>query len=134
VERPLPRAGRSRDRRRARRHRTPLPDRTAPVLLDLGGRTVALRHLGRGHTDHDVVAHVPDAATVFAGDLVEQGAPPSVGPDSDLAAWPATLDALLALAPRLVVPGHGDPVDAAFVTEQRAELARRARAADTVRE
>ena len=112
----------------------PQPDRTAPAVLDLGGRTVALHHLGRGHTDHDVVAHVPDTATVFAGDLVEQGAPPSVGPDSDLAAWPATLDALLALAPRLVVPGHGDPVDAAFVTEQRAELRRKARAADTVRE
>jgi glyoxylase-like metal-dependent hydrolase (beta-lactamase superfamily II) len=71
---------------------------------------------------------------VFAGDLVEQGAPPSVGPDSDLPAWPATLDALLALAPRVVVPGHGDPVDAAFVSEQRGELRRKARAVDTVRE
>jgi glyoxylase-like metal-dependent hydrolase (beta-lactamase superfamily II) len=35
------------------------------------------------------------------------------------AEWPATLDALLALAPRVVVPGHGDPVDAAFVAAQR---------------
>jgi glyoxylase-like metal-dependent hydrolase (beta-lactamase superfamily II) len=112
----------------------PLPNHIAPAVLDLGGRTVALHHLGRGHTDHDVVGHVPDTATVFAGDLVEQGAPPSVGPDSDLAAWPATLDALLALAPRVVVPGHGDPVDTAFVTDQRAQLARRALAMDTVRE
>jgi glyoxylase-like metal-dependent hydrolase (beta-lactamase superfamily II) len=112
----------------------PLPDRTAPAVLDLGGRAVALHHLGRGHTDHDVVAHVPDTAIVFAGDLVEQGAPPSVGPDSDLAAWPGTLDALLALAPRLVVPGHGEPVDAAFVTVQRGELRRKTEAIDTVRE
>ncbi|MFB9381691.1 MBL fold metallo-hydrolase [Pseudonocardia petroleophila] len=99
----------------------PPPDRTAPTALDLGGRTVALRHPGRGHTDHDLVVHVDDV--VFAGDLVEQGAPPSVGPDSVAAEWPGTLDALLALAPRVVVPGHGDPVDAAFVAEQRDGLA-----------
>ncbi|MBW0117481.1 MBL fold metallo-hydrolase [Pseudonocardia abyssalis] len=99
----------------------PLPDAAAPTVLDLGGRTVALAHPGRGHTDHDLVVHVDDV--VFAGDLVEQGAPPSVGPDSVAAEWPGTLDALLALRPRVVVPGHGDPVDAAFVAEQRDGLA-----------
>jgi glyoxylase-like metal-dependent hydrolase (beta-lactamase superfamily II) len=102
----------------------PLPDHAVDpeTTLDLGGRTVTLRHLGRGHTDHDLVVHVPDAAVVFAGDLVEQGAPPDLG-DAVLAEWPATLDALLALRPTVVVPGHGDPVDAAFVAAQRAEVA-----------
>ncbi len=59
---------------------TPLdpPDCTfeLSVELDLGDRAVVLTHLGRGHTDHDVVALVPDAGIVFAGDLVEHGAPP----------------------------------------------------------
>jgi glyoxylase-like metal-dependent hydrolase (beta-lactamase superfamily II) len=100
----------------------PLPDRDAPATLDLGGRRVELRHLGRGHTDHDLVVAVPDAGVVFAGDLVEQGAPPDLG-DAVVAEWPATLAALLALGPRVVVPGHGDPVDPAFVDGQRAELA-----------
>jgi glyoxylase-like metal-dependent hydrolase (beta-lactamase superfamily II) len=100
----------------------PLPDADAPAVLDLGGRRAELLHLGRGHTDHDVVVVVPDAGVVFAGDLVEQGAPPDLG-DAVVAEWPATLDALLALQPRTVVPGHGDPVDAAFVAGQRAELA-----------
>lgn len=99
-----------------------LPDHAAPALLDLGGRTIALLHLGAGHTDHDVVAHVADAGVVFAGDLVEQGAPPDLT-DALIPAWPATLDALLALRPAAVVPGHGRPVDAAFVTAQRDELA-----------
>nr|WP_232664364.1 MBL fold metallo-hydrolase [Pseudonocardia sp. TRM90224] len=98
-----------------------LPD-PAPATLDLGGRSVELLHLGAGHTDHDLVVHVPDAGVVFAGDLVEQGAPPDLG-DADLAAWPHTLDALLGLRPRTIVPGHGDPVDPAFVAEQRDQLA-----------
>jgi glyoxylase-like metal-dependent hydrolase (beta-lactamase superfamily II) len=100
----------------------PLPDADAPITLDLGGRTVDLRHLGRGHTDHDLVVAVPDAGVVFAGDLVEQGAPPDLE-DAVVPDWPATLDALLALEPRTIVPGHGDPVDPAFVAGQRAELA-----------
>jgi glyoxylase-like metal-dependent hydrolase (beta-lactamase superfamily II) len=65
---------------------------------------------------------VPDAGVVFAGDLVEQGAPPDLE-NAVVPEWPATLDAVLALEPRIVVPGHGDPVDPAFVAKQRAELA-----------
>lgn len=102
----------------------PLPTDPAPAELDLGGRTVSLLHPGPGHTDHDLVVDVPDAAVVFAGDLVEQGAPPSVGPDAHVPAWPDTLDAVLDLAPRVVVPGHGDPVGPGFVAEQRERLAR----------
>jgi glyoxylase-like metal-dependent hydrolase (beta-lactamase superfamily II) len=101
----------------------PLPAGTAPTALDLGGRRADLRHLGRGHTDHDLVVHVPDAGVVFAGDLVEQGAPPDLG-DAAVPEWPRTLDALLRLAPDVVVPGHGNPVDTAFVAAQRDELDR----------
>ncbi len=97
----------------------PLPDATAPAVLDLGGRTVDLLDLGRGHTDHDIVVRVSDV--VFAGDLVEQSASPAFD-DAVVPDWPGTLTALLALGPRVVVPGHGDPVDAAFVTEQRDRL------------
>ncbi|GAA4290626.1 MBL fold metallo-hydrolase [Actinokineospora soli] len=96
-----------------------VPDR---VELDLGGRRVTLLHPGPAHTDHDVAVHVPDAGVVFAGDLVEQGAPPSVGRDAHPARWPGALDVLLALRPTTVVPGHGEPVDPRFVAAQRDEL------------
>jgi glyoxylase-like metal-dependent hydrolase (beta-lactamase superfamily II) len=92
------------------------------VVIDLGGRDVALSHLGRGHTDNDVVVDVRDHAVIFAGDLVEQGAPPAIGADAYPAEWPATLDHLLAFEPEIVVPGHGRPVDAGFVSTQRSEL------------
>lgn len=100
----------------------PTHDVADRVHLDLGGRTVTLLHPGPAHTDHDIAVHVPDAGVVFAGDLVEQGAPPSVGADAHPGRWPGALDVLLALRPVTVVPGHGEPVDARFVAAQRDEL------------
>ncbi|SFS94205.1 MBL fold metallo-hydrolase [Saccharopolyspora flava] len=96
---------------------------TDTAALDLGGREVHLHHFGPGHTDHDLVAHVPDAAVVFAGDLVEQGAPPDFE-DAHPLHWPSTVDSLLALNPTTVVPGHGLPVTAEFARGQSADLAR----------
>ncbi|MEJ2856351.1 MULTISPECIES: MBL fold metallo-hydrolase [unclassified Saccharothrix] len=90
--------------------------------LDLGGRRVVMRHFGPAHSDHDLVVHVPDAGVVYAGDLVEQGAPPQFG-DAHPQGWPAALDGILALDAPVVLPGHGEPVDRDFVRAQRADLA-----------
>lgn len=109
------------------------PDRLvdAHATIEVGGRRVELAHLGRAHTDHDLVVAVPDANVVFAGDIIEEGAPPSFG-DGYPIAWPGTLDAFLAARPEaIVVPGHGAVADRAFVATQRdaiaamADLARR---------
>lgn len=101
-----------------------VPDRLVSDRAELlvGGRPVTLAHFGPGHTDNDIVVHVPDAGVVFAGDLVEQGAPPAFE-DAHPRAWPTAVDGILGLAPTVVSPGHGEPVDATFVTGQRAELA-----------
>lgn len=98
--------------------------------LRIGGRVVELRHLGRGHTDNDVVAFVPDSGVLFAGDLVEEGAPPAFG-DSYPLDWPETDRRLLALARGAIVPGHGEVVGAAFVQAQAEELAAAAEAIRT---
>ncbi len=99
------------------------PDRLVGerASLVVGGRRVELRHLGRGHTDNDLVVVVPDAEVVFAGDLVEEGAPPSYG-DAFPLEWPATAARLLEIPAAAVVPGHGDVVDHAFVRAQGEEL------------
>ncbi|MDH2428213.1 MBL fold metallo-hydrolase [Sphaerisporangium sp. TRM90804] len=117
-------AGRPEVAARLETTRVVLPGRLVATSaeLDLGGRLVRLAHPGPGHTGHDLVAHVPDAGVLFAGDLVEQGAPPSFD-DAYPSAWPGAVDRLLAFGATTVVPGHGDPVDAAFLTRQRAELA-----------
>ncbi|MFG1948219.1 MBL fold metallo-hydrolase [Nonomuraea sp. NPDC048826] len=105
---------------------------TSAATLDIGGRIVHLRHFGLGHTSNDVVAHVPDAGVVFAGDLVEEGAPPAFG-DAYPLDWPATTARMLNdMREQVYVPGHGAVVGRDFVIGQHeelsvvAELARRA--------
>lgn len=99
--------------------------------IDLGARTVDVEHLGRGHTDHDLVVRVGagasgDPVVVFCGDLVEESADPAVGPDADPRAWVGTLDRLLDFGGEHAryVPGHGATVDAAFVRRQQDQLRR----------
>src|ERR671916_407619 len=98
------------------------------TAYDLGGRRVEVAHLGRGHTDGDLVVVVPDADVVFAGDLIESAGPPSFGPDSVPDEWAGTLDGLVGLMTErsVAVPGHGDPGDRQFVFGQRGEVAARA--------
>lgn len=93
----------------------------AEMVVDVSGREVTLRHLGRGHTDNDIVVLVPDAGVLFAGDLVENGAPPYFG-DGYPMDWPATVERLLEAAPPVVVPGHGAVTDREFVAAQLLDL------------
>ncbi len=92
------------------------------ATLDLGDRQVELRYLGRGHTDNDIVITVPDASVLFAGDLLENAPAPAFG-DSYPIAWVETGRALVALVDGVVVPGHGDPFDHRFATDQVEQLA-----------
>jgi glyoxylase-like metal-dependent hydrolase (beta-lactamase superfamily II) len=96
--------------------------------IELGERRVEIVHLGRGHTDGDLVIVVPDADVLFVGDLIESAGPPSFGPDSVPEEWPATLDGVIGLmtASTLAVPGHGEPVDREFVFTQRGQIGARA--------
>jgi glyoxylase-like metal-dependent hydrolase (beta-lactamase superfamily II) len=105
------------------------------AVVDLGDRAVQIAYLGRGHTASDLVVVVPgtdkgEPSVVFTGDLVEESADPAIDADSDVAAWPATLDRLLAAGgpDAIYVPGHGKAVDARFVRRQRDWLAGRATA------
>ncbi|KAB1128475.1 MBL fold metallo-hydrolase [Micromonospora sp. DT46] len=93
------------------------------TVLDVGGRRVVLRHPGRGHTAGDLVVHVPDVDVLVAGDLVEQSGPPAFEESYPLQ-WPDTVAELLRMTTpaTVVVPGHGEPVDAAFVRAQHAQL------------
>jgi glyoxylase-like metal-dependent hydrolase (beta-lactamase superfamily II) len=103
-----------------------LPDATfsSAAAIDLGDRIVELAYPGRGHTSGDIAIRVPDAEVVFAGDLIEQSAPPSFGGDCFPLDWPATLDLVVGMLidTTVVVPGHGTAVDKEFVKDQRGDV------------
>lgn len=95
--------------------RVPVPDVVYDEShdLDLGGRTVRLRAVGRAHSKGDQVVTVPDADVLFTGDLAETGQfaifpwfPPH---DTDVSGlgWIAVMERLAAARSGVVVPGHG---------------------------
>jgi glyoxylase-like metal-dependent hydrolase (beta-lactamase superfamily II) len=96
------------------------------IGLNLGGRTVVLRQVGLAHSDNDLVVEVPDAGVLFAGDLLENGAPPSYDGAFPYE-WPQAVEYLLSWKPAIVVPGHGDPADYWWARAQARDLAEIAR-------
>jgi cyclase len=76
------------------------------MALDVGGREVRLIEVGPAHTRGDLIAHVPDAKTIFAGDILFAGATPVMwaGPAQN---WIAALDKILEMDVDVIVPGHG---------------------------
>jgi glyoxylase-like metal-dependent hydrolase (beta-lactamase superfamily II) len=54
-------------------------NRRRPPAATVGQRAVNLLPLGPGHTDTDLLVHVPDARTWIVGDVVEASGPPVYG-------------------------------------------------------
>jgi glyoxylase-like metal-dependent hydrolase (beta-lactamase superfamily II) len=92
------------------------------LSLDIGGRSVEVRHFGRGNTPGDAVVWLRDLNIVAAGDLVVHPVP--YGFNSFPAAWTFVMDALRELRATALLPGHG-PVqrDRQYVTTVRDLLA-----------
>lgn len=96
------------------------PTRTFDGRLDLevGGRRVELIEVGPAHTAGDTIVYVPDARTVYSGDILFIGGTPIVwaGPLSN---WVAACDLMLGLDVDTVVPGHGPLTDTSGIVAVR---------------
>ncbi len=92
------------------------------LTIDVGGRAVELVEVGPAHTAGDTIVHVPDASTVFTGDILFIGGAPIVwaGPLSN---WVAACDLMLDLDVDTVVPGHGPVTDNDGIRSVREYLA-----------
>ena len=101
-----------------------MPTRTFHGRLDVevGGRAVELIEVGPAHTRGDTIVYVPDAKTVYTGDILFIGGTPIVwaGPLSN---WVAACDLMLGMDIETVVPGHGPLTDKAGVASVRDYLA-----------
>lgn len=90
------------------------------LVLRLGGRDVELLHLGRANTAGDVVAWVPDAKVLAAGDIVVHPFP--FATQSYVSEWAAVLRAIEAMPWTALVPGHGPVMRDRDYVRQLAEL------------
>jgi glyoxylase-like metal-dependent hydrolase (beta-lactamase superfamily II) len=101
-----------------------MPTRTfeRELSVEVGGRAVELIEVGPAHTAGDTIVFVPDAKTVFTGDILFIDGTPIVwsGPLSN---WVAACDRMLGMDIDTVVPGHGPVTDKTGVREVREYLA-----------
>lgn len=80
--------------------------------VKVGGTRVLLHHFGAGHTDNDLVVHMPELDVVHTGDLVFNGRHPFMDAASGATSegWISSLQRVIELCrpETIVVPGHGD--------------------------
>jgi cyclase len=76
------------------------------LTLRRGARIIDVRAIGAGHSQGDLIVHLPTEGIVIAGDLVTAPVP-LVGAKSSLTGWVAALEQIRSLQPAVIVPGHG---------------------------
>jgi glyoxylase-like metal-dependent hydrolase (beta-lactamase superfamily II) len=78
------------------------------MRMDLGNCQVEIL-LTPGHTPSNISVFVPSAGVLFSADTLINGYLPNLdaGSVADWRIWLHSIDRLAALAPRIVVPGHG---------------------------
>lgn len=100
-----------------------LPTRTFDdaLTLTVGDKRVELVNVGPAHTRGDVLVQVADDGIVYTGDILFIEGHPIMwaGPVGN---WIRACDAIVAMAPEQVVPGHGPVTDVAGVKEVQAYL------------
>jgi len=79
----------------------------ADTKLSLGGAVIEILHRGGGHTPGDSLVWLPQTGVVFSGDVVYVDRILGLHPVSKTKTWVQSFEALEALAPKVVVPGHG---------------------------
>lgn len=79
--------------------------------LILGGRRLVIKYLADAHFPGDVVVWLPDEGILFAGDHVYANRLLSIRRFSKPAEWLTAFEKIEALAPNIIVPGHGHITD-----------------------
>ncbi len=92
--------------------------------VDLGGVTVKLMYLGRGHTNGDTVIYFPDLKTVHTGDLIIDAMPViDYSGGGSAVEFIKTIDKLLEVDFDTMIPGHGRVMHKDDVRAYRARFA-----------
>lgn len=91
------------------------------LRLYFAGRPMDLYWLGRGHTDGDLIIHLPEDGLVLTGDLFAGGDPYvrliDYNGGGSLKEWPGTVERILELDFDTVIPGHSAVTDRAMLRD-----------------
>jgi len=79
---------------------------TDRLTLTRGTRRIEIRSVGPGHSQADLIVHLPADNIVIAGDLVIWPVP-LAGLNSSIGGWVTALQRIRDLKPAVIVPGHG---------------------------
>jgi len=74
--------------------------------IDLGYQIVELIYPGPSHTGGSIMVYLPDKKVLFTGDILFTNYHPNIA-SGDIESWLKALDAVAALDPAKIVPGHG---------------------------
>jgi len=86
--------------------------------LALGASEIQILHFKGGHTIGDSVVWLPQSKVLFSGDLVYVDRLLGIFPFSNSNNWLASFEEMEKLAPKVIVPGHGNVCDLAKAREQ----------------
>lgn len=81
----------------------------------IGGAELHVIHPAPAHAPDNVVTWLPGPGILFGGCLVKEGDSLGYLGDADLTRYPDAVAVLQALAPRVVIPGHGRRTDPALL-------------------
>jgi len=90
--------------------------------LEFGGVTLQFIHRNGGHTPGDTMVYLPASGVVFTGDVVYVDRILGLLEVSKTKAWMESFEALRAIEPRVVVPGHGRVTDMTQAERETGQL------------
>ena len=106
-------AMRKRNREKASGTRIVVPDHSVDDhhVFQMGDTRIEIIRFGPAHSPGDISVWLPAQRVLIAGDIAFHERLLGIFPDTDVAGWIVSFDAMAALEPAAVVPGHGGPTD-----------------------
>jgi len=83
--------------------------------IQLGNLQVQLLRFGEAHTAGDLSVWLPEQQIIITGDIAFHQRLLAVFPETNTEQWLLSFEKMLALQPKIVVPGHGTPTDVATI-------------------
>jgi glyoxylase-like metal-dependent hydrolase (beta-lactamase superfamily II) len=90
--------------------RAPTTTFSGRYSVRVGAKEIEMQEVGPAHSRGDTLIHVPGDRTVFSGDILFIDSTPIMW-DGPMSNWLEACEAIIAMNPEVIVPGHGPVTD-----------------------